>query len=61
MLMRTSIYLSDFGLEQFTREERERSSELLHHGSKDEGVESSDEGRGYPTEKLRSYQLKQLK
>ena len=56
-----SIYPSDFGLEQLAREEREGPSELLHHDSEDEGVESSDEGRGYSTEKIRSYQLNRLK
>ena len=56
-----SIYPSDFGLEQIAREEREGSSELLNHDSEDEGVESSNEGCGYSTEKLRSYQLNRLK
>ena len=56
-----SIYPSDFGLEQLTREKREGPSELLHYDSEDEGVESSDEGQGCSTEKLRSYQLNRLK
>ena len=56
-----SIYPSDFGVGRLAREEREGPSELAHHDSEDEGVESSDEGRGYSTEKLRSYQLNQLK
>lgn len=56
-----SIYPSDYGLERLAREEREGPSELLNNDSEDEGVESSDEGRGYSTEKLRSYQLNRLK
>ena len=56
-----SIYPSDFGLERINREEREGPSVLLNYDSEDEGVESSDEGRGYSTEKLRSYQLNRLK
>ena len=56
-----SIYPSDFGLERLAQEEREGPSELLHHDSEDEGVESSDEGQGYSTEKIRSYQLNRLK
>ena len=56
-----SIYPSDFGVERLAQEEREGPSELVHHDSEDEGVESSDEGCGYSTEKLRSYQLNRLK
>ena len=56
-----SIYPSDFGLKQLAHEEHKGPSELLHHGSEDEGVDSCDEGRGYSTEKLRSYQFKRLK
>ena len=60
-IVKVSIYPSDFGLERIAREEREGPSELLNHNSEDEGVESSDEGHGYSTEKLRSYQLNRLK
>ena len=60
-IVKVSIYPSDFGLERLAREEQEGPSELLHHDSEDEGVESSDEGRSYSTEKLRSYQLNRLK
>ena len=52
-----TIYPSDFGLERITQEEREGPSELLNHDSEDEGVESSDVGRGYSTERLKRYQI----
>lgn len=56
-----TIYPSDYGLECLAREEKDGPSQLLDRNSKDEGVESSDEGHGYSTEKLRSYQLNRLK
>ena len=56
---KVTIYPSDFGLEHLAREEIEGPSELVH--SDEEREKSSTEGHGYSMEKLRCYQLNQLK